>query len=107
MIHDEFSKKSKGSDNMKQITLSQIIPDPGRDIEKSRFERFSFFNNRQLPFFKFLKMKNLRSDINTLEEENLKESKFTPKLKQNPGTLRKKEDNAEKELGNIIYSDTL
>ena len=31
MIHDEVSKQSEGNESMKQVLLSQIIPDPGRD----------------------------------------------------------------------------
>jgi hypothetical protein len=48
MIHDEFSKKNKGNDNMKQIVLSQIIPYPGRFMGKSHFQKPFFFRNQQL-----------------------------------------------------------
>ena len=105
MIHDEISKKSKGDANMKQIVLSQIIPDPGRDMEKFRFKKPPFFQN---PFsnFKFLKMKNLKGEINVLGEEKLKDSKLKPKPEQNIEQLMKEEKNKNEE-GNIVYSDAL
>ena len=36
LIHDEVSQKSEGNDEIKQIILSQIIPDPGIDSGRLR-----------------------------------------------------------------------
>ena len=107
MIHDEFSKKNKGNDNMKQFVLSQIIPYPGRDMRKSRFQKPFFFKNQQLSDWKFLRMKNLKGEVNIFGEENLKETVFKVKQEKYPNKLMNEEDNNKKEESNVIYSDAL
>ena len=71
MIHDEVSKQSEGNESMKQVLLSQIIPDPGRDTGRLRGKK-NLKNKQQEKPQKAalrLKMKNLKGEVSVFGEE--------------------------------------
>ena len=99
MIHDEVSKKSEGNEGMKNILLSQIIPDPGR--YKRRF--WSFGKNFPPKNFENYKKKDLKEHINIFKEET-----FSKDMKKKiSAKSQNKEDNFKKGEKKTIFSDAL
>ena len=104
MIHDEVSKKTEGNEAMKQIILSQIIPDPARDTGRLRGKKTALSVKKKAP--PKLKMKNLKGEVSVFGEEKPSGTKLRAKPPQSVDKLRGKGNNNKDET-NVVYSDAL
>ena len=104
MIHEEISKKTEGNEQMKQILLNEIIPDPGGFLGR-RFKFNALDMHSPKSFFR-LQMRNLKGDINFFGAGKFSGNNLKLKKAEESKEKIKDEKNKNNET-TVVYSDAL